>query len=710
MFRYATLDSVNLEQKIVGVRVDINSPVIDSKVVSNERIVEAVKTLKELVDKNSKVIVLAHQGREGRDDFLSLENHIPLLSKELKKTKIHFSKLDLKSVKTTISKMNFGEILIVENVRFIKDEIDLGKKNNVIIEIQKLFDFYVFDAFSIAHRKQASVVGCTSCPVLAGRNLEKELSNLHILEETDVPRVYVFGGAKPDDLLDLIEVSLKGDKVDSIFLTGVIGEVALHINGFYLGKKLNFLEEKGFLSSKERLAVLLKKYKDKFVLPLDVALFDSKKRIEISVNELERNKEILDKYLIGDIGSKTVDYYSLFLKHSGSIYFKGPSGDFEKKEFENGTKEILKAITSSGAFTFMGGGHSVTSAQMFGFLDKFSYVSLAGGALVHYLSGKDLPGFKILNSSYGKFECEFDDFLVVGSNTVDTCISLPEEFSKVTLGDKIKINEDFKTLVGGGGINVSICLSRLGAGIRYLGKMSEESHDIIETILRKNKVSILKSKKTKRPAAKSVLLDTKEKDRVIFTYRGQNSYLEKNDFSFQDINAKYVYFSSLSDSSFETQLEIAKHLKRNHCKSIVCYNLSSHLIRNEKRIKSLLKYVDILVLNYEEAQLLTGEKTISSCLKKIKDLVLGVVVITDGSRGAYAYDSKKEYYGPSKKPKVVDSTGAGDSFAGTFFYFFVRNYGIQKSLEYAAINAASVVSTKGANEGLLYYEDIMKNK
>lgn len=709
MFKYFTIDNFEFEGKTVGTRVDINSPIINKKVAPNERIVASAKTLKELSERGAKVVAMAHQGRAGTADCVSLKEHAKLLSKEVGKEVKFIPEIYSKKVEEKIKSLKEGEILLIENLRFCDDETHPKKKGNLILNLEKLFDFYVFDAFSVSHREQTSVTGFKKVPNIAGKIMQKELMGLNEIEETKRPHVFVFGGAKPDDLVELIESGLEKDEVDIIMLTGVIGEIALHIKGYDIGKKYDFLEEHKYIDSKEKIKKLLDKYSEKFVLPRDVAVEKNGKRIEIKLEEFEKHRNDLDEYLIQDIGKFSVEYLSTLLKSAGSIYFKGPAGNFELKGFDVGTKGVIKGIVNSGAFTFMGGGHSVTAAKNFNFLDKFSYVSLAGGALVKFLSGKKLPGVENLEQSHDRFEKVYEDFVVIGSNTMDIGLNVPEEFSQIQLGDKIKLNEDFKTSIGGGGVNVSVCLARLGAKVGYLGKMSHESFDRVKEVFDKNKVNLIKSKISKRPAAKSVLLDTKDNDRVIFTYRGQNSYLESSDFDINDFRSNHYYFNSLMGDSFDTLIETAKKIRKRNKQAVICYNTSSYIIKTEPKIKNLVKNVDILILNYEEAQELVGEGSISKCLREIKKLVSDLAVITDGANGAYAYDGKKEWFVKSYKPKrIVDTTGAGDCFAGTFFYFHSKGYGIKKSLHFAAKNASSVVSMKGTQDGLLYYEDVVK--
>ena len=711
MFKYFTLDDFDFNGKIVGVRVDINSPIINGNITLNERIIAHSETIKELSEKGAKVIILAHQGRKGKPDFISLKEHSKLLSKYLKKPVDFSNEVYSKEVEKKIYSMNNSDILVLENLRFFDDETNLKKNGNLILKLENLFDFYVFDAFSVAHREQTSVVGFKRIINVAGRVMQKEISGLNSIEDTKSPHVFVFGGAKPDDLVDLLEVGFNKKLVDLVILTGVIGEIALYIKGFDIGCKFDFLKEKGYLNSLDRIKKILEKYENKIIIPKDVALEVNGKRKELLVEDLSKNTKIISKNMIQDIGSKTIDFINLALKNSGSIYFKGPAGNFELKNFQKGSIGVLKAVVSSGAFTFMGGGHSVTAASEFKVLNKFSYFSLAGGALVKFLSGKTLPGIVSLENSFRIYDKKHEDFIVVGSNVVDTEINLPTQFNKVNLGDKVEILEDFKHTIGGGGINVSVALSRLGAKVGYLGKLSYQTFDGIKHVLDKNKINIIKSRLSKKSGAKSIILDTDDGDRVIFTYRGQNSDLDLKDFDISDYKSNNFYFNSLSGKSFQTIVKLVKKIKLENKNSKICFNPSSSLITNEKSLKQFLKYTDILILNYEEAKLLTKKDSVSNCLNSLKSIIssIGIVVITDGANGAYLFDGNLEYFQKAVSlKKIIDTTGAGDSYASTFFYFYVKGFGIKKSLKLAAKNSANVVLYKGAQPGLMYYEDLLK--
>ena len=714
MFKHFTLDNFNLRGKIVGIRLDINSPIINGKIVYNERIARACKTLRELVKAGAKVVILAHHGRAGKPDCLSLKNHQVLIQGELKK-KINFSKdLYHDNFSKRIPKLKNGEVLLLENLRFFDDETNLEKEDNKLDKLSEIFDYYIFDAFSVAHRKHKSVVGIKGVPIISGRTMERELLHLDKLDHTKKPHTYIFGGAKPDDLVILIEKSLKDKSVDKILLTGVIGEMALICKGYNLGCKIDMLKTYNYIENIDKFKEIFLKYENKFEIPKDVAIFDGKTRIEIPVDKLdeEENKKLVEKYLIQDIGTLTIDSYEKSIKRAGSIYYKGPQGNFEEPHFEKGTKQILKALSHAKGFTFMGGGHSVTAANMFNFLKKINYVSLAGGALVQHLSGINLPAFQTLKDSFKEFEKAHYDFIVLGSNTVDIKVDIPEKLSQIEIGEKIKVNENFKLSNGGGGINVSIALTKLNANVGYLGKISTEFRDLLDKTLSKNKIGLIESKETKRGVAKSILLQTKDKDRVIFTYRGQNDYLELEDFDYKKLNSNNFYLTALNGKSMVTQIKLIKLMKKKNKNSMFCYNPSAYLIKDEGRhLDKLIKLIDVLVFNFDEAKELTGDRDMSSCLRSVYSLGPKLIVITDGANGSYAYDGEKEVYQRPKPPKrIVDTTGAGDCFAATFFYFITKKYGVKASLQYASWNASALITKNGTSNGLLTFSELAKTK
>lgn len=312
---------------------------------------------------------------------------------------------------------------------------------------------------------------------------------------------------------------------------------------------------------------------------------------------------------------------------------------------------------------------------------------------------------KILN--FGEKSSSNNSYCVMGSNVIDETIELGEKLSDVQLGEKIRIGSDFKKTVGGGGVNISIAISKLTGTVSYLGKHSFDSYDLVKSDLEKNNVNCIKTKLSDVGCAKSVILDTEDSDRVIFTFRGQNSLLEMSDFNIDNINSNYFYLTSLQGKSFETQMEFIDKIKHKNPDSIFCYGASSTLVGKEKRLNDLIEKCDIIILNFDEAKILSGCLEISDCLKNIFYLGLKLVVITDGKNGSYVYDGKKEYFSKCVKSKVIDATGAGDCYGATFFYFYTNGYSIKDCMKYASINSSNVVSFKGAHLGLLELKNLI---
>jgi phosphoglycerate kinase len=713
MLNYLTLDNINVEGKIVCLRVDLDSPVINKEVTLSERIIKACNTIEELVKKQARIIIIGHQGRKNSSSFCSLKKHKELIETKLK-TKIQFSKeIYSENVEKKIKNLKIGEIILLENLRTIDDETNftnIKKEDNKIQKLANLCDFYILDAFSTSHRDNYSISQIQDKEIVCGRTFEYELKHLEKIKNTKSPHIFVLGGNKPKDLISLMDTSLKNKKADKILLTGIIGELALISLDYNLGIKHEKLIEKYFEEISE-LKRLLTKYPKKIFYPKDIVLFDEKQRIEILIDNLAKNKELLEKFEPMDIGTETINDYEKIINKSCSLYLKGPCGNFENINFEKGTYELFSIIAKSKTYSFMGGGHTVTAAKMFNLLHKFSYVSLAGGALAKYIQKEKLYGIELLEKSFREYENIYYDFIVVGSNVLDIKVDVPFKFNQIELGSKINIKDNFKMNFGGGGVNLSLCLSKFKTKIGYLGKISNEFKEMLLDELQKNKIGLIKSEETKRAVAKSIILQTKDKDRVILYYKGQGQFLEKNDFDFKDLKGNNFIFTSLIGKSFKTLLYLAKKIKKKNKNSKICYVLGSSLIEKEMKLKSLLNLVDVVIMNFEEAKMLTSKREVSQCLKEIANLGIKCIIITDGSQGSYAYVNGKEYFQKSFLPRrIVDTTGAGDCFAGTFFYFYTKGYKVQESLRVASLNSSSLITKNGTQNGLLGFNELTSKK
>jgi len=389
----------------VIVRVDINSPIDPQtgKIRDNERIQAHAKTLRELSDKGAKVVVLAHQGRKGGSDFLPLKQHAELLSKHVGKPVRYIPDLLGGEAEKAVKELRNGEILLLENVRTLDEEtVEAGPeehaKGALVSKFSELADLFVLDAFSVAHRSHASIVGfAAKLPTIAGRVMEKELKALSELLEKRDKIILFMGGNKPKDCVSVIEAILKRGKpeIKLLLTAGILGQLFLMAEGRDLGApSLEYIKKKKFDEFVGKAKELSEKLGEKLYKPVDVACDVDGKRVEVKVEDLPAPGSIMD------IGSQTISLYRNLITSAASedaIIVKGPAGAYEHEEFRKGTREVYRALAESKAFTLIGGGDSSTAIRLVGLkIEDFSYVSLAGGALIHYLSGKKMPGVEIL--------------------------------------------------------------------------------------------------------------------------------------------------------------------------------------------------------------------------------------------------------------------------------------------------------------------------
>lgn len=374
-----TLSNFSLKNKTVLLRADLNSNVHKGKVLMSERIRQNAETIKILKKKKAKIIVIAHQGRPGKSDFLSLKQHAKLLNKF---TKIKFiDDIIGKKSEKAIKNLRVGDAILLDNIRKQADEFKPFKKNNKLLKLTEKADIYINNSFSVCHRKQTSIISfpkyMKSC---AGPLLEEELAALKKIKIKNC--LYILGGAKPEDNIKL----LKGNKV---LACGLFGQLCLIAKGKNLGAQNKYLkkEVKDYNS-------VVKKLKNKLrnvETPVDFAIKINGKRKEISLDEFP------SKYEIFDIGSETMKKYVDEIKKAKSIYMKGPAGYYTDRKFFKGTLVILRAVVKNKGFSLIGGGHLSDAVEASGISkNKFGYISLSGGALLNYIAGEKLPGLDVL--------------------------------------------------------------------------------------------------------------------------------------------------------------------------------------------------------------------------------------------------------------------------------------------------------------------------
>ncbi|MCD6237207.1 MAG: phosphoglycerate kinase [Thermoplasmata archaeon] len=403
MLEFNTLDDFDFGEKTVLLRVDFNLP-LDKKtmeILDTTRIKQALPTIKELIEKKAKVVILAHQGRPGSWDFISLDKHAKALSDLLEKPVQFVDDIYGEKAKDVISSAKSGDVILLDNVRKVPEEMEKKSaeehaKSAMVKVLSSLADVFVNDAFAAAHRKQCSLIGFTAVlPSCAGRLMEKELLTLgKLLSNPDKPSLFLFGGAKYSDVVKTIERSLQNGIADEVILTGLPANAFLKAREIKLGSvNEEILKEEESPELMEQIKKLSDEFNGAIKLPIDFAVEKDGKRVEISIEELPT------EYPIYDIGLKSIEQFIESIKKAHTIFISGPCGVFEKKEFLRGTKEILTAMANSDAFSIVGGGHTVAAVEMLGLGDKISHISTGGGSLEKFMMGEPLPVVEALKAA-----------------------------------------------------------------------------------------------------------------------------------------------------------------------------------------------------------------------------------------------------------------------------------------------------------------------
>ncbi|NYT00386.1 MAG: phosphoglycerate kinase [Methanocellales archaeon] len=401
---YLTMDNFNLVNKTVLVRLDLNSPIDPStgRILGEEKFWSHVETLKKL-DK-SRTVLLAHQSRPGKKDFTTMESHAKVLRGILRQKVTYVDDIFGSYAKKAIEEMVVGDILLLENVRFYSEEriersSEEHSKTHLVRGLTPHFDLFLNDAFASIHRSHASLLGFTEVlPSGVGKLMEKELSVLNrVLLGAKHPCVFVLGGTKAHDTLDVIENILVRESADKIFLTGVTANIFLAASGVDIGApSLQYIEKEGYSDEIPKAKSLLQKFGNKIELPQDVALNKKGERVEISIEDLPA------KYPIWDIGLETIVKFQDEIEGAKMAILHGPAGVFERENFELGTFEMIKAINNAG-FSIVGGGHTGAAVQKAGFEKKITHVSTGGNACLGVLAGKDLPVVEALKNASKRF-------------------------------------------------------------------------------------------------------------------------------------------------------------------------------------------------------------------------------------------------------------------------------------------------------------------
>ncbi len=395
-----TLEDLDLEGKRVFVRVDVNTPIHPEtgELMERTRLEEAAMTIRDLPQ--SKVVVASHQGRVGRSDYVSLETHAKALEELIGKPVSFTPDIFGPEALSRIDSLSDGEVLVLDNLRLTAEENQEYKpadaeKTFLVRRLGAHVDACVLDAFSTAHRSSPTIVGFADLvPTGAGRTVGRELRMLdRIVSVEKGPYVTVLGGAKIGDRLEAIDALIANNRADKVLLCGLVGLIFLKAAGKLPGEVQIEGEQKFVQKARQ----LLEEDPERFALPLDVGVKVNGGRKDMAPSEISGPAQVRD------IGPKTVQHYSRFIKGAGTVFMSGPPGAFEYEEFAVGTEGLLRAMASSLATTIISGGHLSTALRKYGIHDQIDHISTAGGALVQYLAGKRLPLIDALERAESKW-------------------------------------------------------------------------------------------------------------------------------------------------------------------------------------------------------------------------------------------------------------------------------------------------------------------
>ncbi len=401
--KFLTIDDFDFKGKTVFLRVDMNCPIDPDtlEISGTKRIEEIIETINSL--NSAKIVIASHQGRVGNKDYTSMEKHAEVLEKLLNRKVTYVNDVIGSAAQNEIKKLNDGEILLLDNLRLCAEENyefsgSNAAKTIMVRRLSKLLDLCVLDSFPSAHRSHPSIVGFPYVlPACAGRLVEKEVKKLdEIMGVAKAPHVLVLGGKKVEDRLEAIRLLIENGRADHVLLTGLIGNVFLRAQG-RIRSTIGIKRENEIVAKAH---TLIGEFPDVFSTPVDVAIEQDGKRVELDIRELNKDDEIYD------LGPKTIEHYGKIISEAGTVFISGPAGFFEKEDFGYGTKALLEAVASSMATTIVSGGHLSSALKKFGLVEKITHISTAGGALVRYLTATKLPMIKALEESAEKYKAK----------------------------------------------------------------------------------------------------------------------------------------------------------------------------------------------------------------------------------------------------------------------------------------------------------------
>lgn len=392
-----TIRDVEVSDKKVLVRVDFNVPIKDGVIQDDNRIIQALPTIKYLIDNNAKIILCSHLGKVKTEEDKATKSLAPVakrLKELLNQDVVFIDQTRGEKLETAINNLNPGEVLMFENTRF--EDVDGKKESGCDQELANywasLVDMVVIDAFGTAHRAHASNVGISNASDVAvsGFLIEKEIDFLNnALTNPKRPFVAIVGGAKVSDKIGVIKQLLT--KADYVLIGGGMAYTFLKAQGYNIGDSICELDKLDVANE------ILSLGKDKIILPIDVKL--NNQFADDGDIKVVSYDQIPDGYQGLDIGDQTIELFAKYIKNAKTIVWNGPMGVFEFSNFAKGTNSVCEAIKDNPeAISIIGGGDSAAAAISLGYQDQFSHISTGGGASLEFLEGKDLPGISCLDN------------------------------------------------------------------------------------------------------------------------------------------------------------------------------------------------------------------------------------------------------------------------------------------------------------------------
>ena len=392
------LENYKIDSKRVLFRADFNVPLVDGKITDTSRIIAIQSSIKKLISNKNKIFLVAHFGRPKGEiiNKYSLSFILPSLKEIFNVDKIYFLKnLDEESIKTITEDMQGGDLCLVENIRFLKEEekIDL----HFAKRISNLFDVYVNDAFSASHRNHTSITGFAKfLPAVAGNHLIKEIDNINFfLENSKKPKMAIIGGSKISTKIQLLKNLI--EQFSTIAIGGAMANTFLIANQKNIGKSLI---EKNLIEEAIDIQLKAKKLNCKLILPIDVVCgknIQDTNPVYCKIEEISSDDMILD---IGEITTKLINEEII---NSKMVLWNGPVGAFEYKPYDKATNEIAKTIKLNSKKlninTLAGGGDTISAIKNTNAEDGFDYISNAGGAFLEWLEGNESPGVTALKEN-----------------------------------------------------------------------------------------------------------------------------------------------------------------------------------------------------------------------------------------------------------------------------------------------------------------------